>query len=354
MISFYRFQDIKKKLDKNFDLKSYIKEDTEYYFSIKNNELFLEKSMVDKNYLFKNNSIENVFNFNITEIFSVTNYEDLIEMINIYKIEEKKKKVKIESAEKDPRKLIENSFNKLIAAEKIVSIDCEFNKSEITEIGFLLIDKNREIKSYHFIINKNVINDDNSPFRSKYKPSLSDIIFFKDLDDLKNKVSEILKDIDVLIGHNIVSDKNQLIKHNILNFENIYLVDTQKLILKKTGNLLSLKDSLSEYKIDVSDFVCDKTDKIVKKLHSRYNGLNFIQFFDSNMYQGISLHNGYNDALLTYLLLDKFYKNEKQQNIIENETLKMLAKKSNLIYNKNFENLYNDLFKKDRIKRNKY
>lgn len=336
-MKFYKYSDIKKNND--FDIKDYFVK--EVYFTIKDKTIYLEKTGVDL--LFPNLDID--FYKLEDNIYKSSSVKDFKKIINDLKIEENRiKSLIVKEKHRTLKDYLSEIDTALCKYKRICSIDCEFNKEDITEIGIIIIDlNNNSYENYHYILEKKEACHDNSPFGVKNKNSLSEINFFKTMDDKRSEINKILSSVDVVIGHNIESDKRQIIKSDIFNFKNIYFIDTQRILYKKNKEIFSLKNALLTEKINVSDYVSENITKKFQKLRKNYTGLNYVQFFEEYNYNNVSLHNGYNDAFLTMLLFNSIAEDYCNITIINEDLKKKLANYSKKCYDNNFDLLIKEI-----------
>jgi hypothetical protein len=176
-------------------------------------------------------------------------------------------KKQINNIENQEKTLNQNSeyINKLINNQEktILSLDLEFyerNTSIVTEVGFSII-KNKEIKTYHYIVEENkkyrngvfvVDNMDNFSFgKSEY---LS-------LEQIKEKLKKHLEDVGCLVGHafendrfflnDLLTKKNMHLNNNILDTQKIakmYLFEDEVFSLKRiVNNVLNVEENQELY-----------------------------------------------------------------------------------------------------------
>mgnify|MGYP001196159624 CR=1 FL=1 len=317
-------------------------------FIIINKNLYLLKSEVEEIYeklpefkvIKKNN--------NKINIKSADSYKDFF---NKMKSIRHKNIIIQKNEEEQEKKYLENLIEKLKDIKSIAAIDCEYNDEEITELGILiynLVDK--EFTPYHFSKKRNKSNPENSPYKNRNLLSLTNVTYVSDLNVLKDKIKNILDDQELIVGHAVKNDKDRMSSYNLYKINNGRLFDTQKCFYNEEKEVIGLKDAILRKD--------DNWGKDLLQLKNKKNFSNFINgiknyykgFEDDNLINGIAIHNAFNDAYLSLLLLDKLIEEKIGEPLIEKKDWNGFNKKCMIQYNKNVKKYLNEYNKK--VKKN--
>lgn len=299
------------------------------YCNIKGRSFSLEKFFEKPRMVFFRGGIlyineKDLRQYNMSEYSPIIAYKkDLSMVIDYQDFLDLNRKNKIEGIIKNREqayeegRYVENTIDHLRNAKKIVAIDCEFNRDEITEIGLFIIDIEKDtFDMIHYCKIKEDM-DSISPFRNPYSLSLGNPYYVNDISEISDKVSLILSEADCIIGHAIKNDVDVLRKNGIKGMRKRAIVDTQKIFHKINNQLLSLSGAVDHYGSDFLDnVVSEESSLIVDEIKEEFEKTH-PNFIKKNLYNKLFIHNALNDAVCTMFLLGQIYKKEHNFSLID-------------------------------------
>lgn len=344
LYSYTNIQSVLKRKNTNFPLEHFF-DYGDKNFIIINKNLYLLKKEVDS--LYKkvpefdiiNKSKENI------SIKKATSYQDFFDKMKSIR---HKNIIIQKNEEEQEKKYLENIIEKLSKRETIAAIDCEYNNTEITELGILIYNmKKEEFEPFHFSIKRNKYNPENSPYKNKNILSLSNVIYVSHLNKLKDKIESIL-DNRLIVGHAVKNDKDRLSSYDLYRINNGRLFDTQRCFYNEEKEVIGLKDAVLKKGFEWdSNFVSEKNKRryisFINDIKDYYKG-----FEDDNMIKGVAIHNAFNDAYLSLWLLNKLIEEKTGKSLIKQEAWDGFNKKCMIQYNRNLNKYLNEYNKKVR------
>tara|TARA_B100002019_G_C21238789_1_gene584281 strand:+ start:604 stop:1659 length:1056 start_codon:yes stop_codon:yes gene_type:complete len=278
---------------------------------------------------------------NFDELLIVSSYEKLLELKKIKKHEsiiEHRDNLYKES------RYVDNTLDNVENSNVFASIDCEFNRDKITEVGIFVFNRLLgTFKKYHFCERKEIEETSISPFKNPNVLSLTKPYYVEKIEDVMQNVNDILDDVDILVGHAVANDIIRLRKYGVK--VKPIIIDTQKIYQKINEEQISLSDGFNYYGSYLSDYL-DRELKnedmgvILDFYTSRYP--NFIK---DNLSSNIFIHNAFNDAILALFLLNGVLKKEKSYTLINKAEEKAIANELLIDYNSNISKFTNYLKK---------